>query len=161
MNNNEYIIEFSIEEKYQLLFLTFVEDALAKASLHSVPGMNMCYLRQEKDSWFVDIAGSNVHAVQGLSPKLVDLDAIYCNSTWLVYNSYGVEAARATIVREAARVFEAYSISVDERHLGLVADYMTQLGSIRGCNRVGIAEEPCTLEKASFERATYFLAQSA
>ncbi len=39
--------------------------------------------------------------------------------------NYGVEAARACIVREISSVFKVYGISVDKRHLGLIADYMT------------------------------------
>lgn len=41
--------------------------------------------------------------------------------------AYGVEACRATIVREVSSVFGAYGIGVDPRHLSLIADFMTHL----------------------------------
>ena len=41
-----------------------------------------------------------------------------------VWRVLGVEAARATLVREVRAVFGAYGIAVDPRHLGLIADYM-------------------------------------
>lgn len=38
--------------------------------------------------------------------------------------TYGIEMARAAIVREMGGVFGVYSIEVDIRHLELIADYM-------------------------------------
>lgn len=38
--------------------------------------------------------------------------------------TYGVEMARAAILREVGGVFSAYKIDVDVRHLELIADYM-------------------------------------
>jgi hypothetical protein len=40
--------------------------------------------------------------------------------------TYGVEAARQTILREIAGVFNVYKIDVDARHLELIADYMVR-----------------------------------
>ena len=47
------------------------------------------------------------------------------NDVHAVLRAYGVEAARATITAEIRSVFGVYGIAVDERHLGLIADYMT------------------------------------
>ena len=38
---------------------------------------------------------------------------------------YGVEACRSSIIEQITAVFGVYGIEVDERHLGLIADYMT------------------------------------
>lgn len=38
--------------------------------------------------------------------------------------TYGIEMARAAIVREISGVFGVYNIEVDIRHLELIADYM-------------------------------------
>ena len=38
---------------------------------------------------------------------------------------YGVEVARALLIREIAGVFNAYNIRVNRRHLDLVADHMS------------------------------------
>lgn len=46
------------------------------------------------------------------------------NDVMAVWRVLGVEAARATLVREVRAVFGAYGIAVDPRHLGLIADYM-------------------------------------
>jgi DNA-directed RNA polymerase I subunit RPA1 len=44
--------------------------------------------------------------------------------------AYGVEACRATVVKEVSGVFGAYGIGVDPRHLSLIADFMTHLVSL-------------------------------
>ena len=54
------------------------------------------------------------------------------NDVMAVWRVLGVEAARATLVREVRAVFGAYGIAVDPRHLGLIADYMMhQVGHAR------------------------------
>lgn len=67
------------------------------------------------------------------------------NDIWAVCQTYGVEAARASIVAEITGVFGAYGIAVDPRHLGLVADHMTFDGGYRPLNRAGMADfsSPC------------------
>ncbi|CAL6053543.1 DNA-directed_RNA polymerase subunit [Hexamita inflata] len=156
-----YNITFSIKKEFQLLFLTFIEEALHKTTLHEVENITECFLRNENGSWFVDIAGSNMDAVKGLKPAMISMDQIKCNSVWKIYLTYGVEAARNAIIQEASAVFSVYSISVDQRHLALVADYMTQLGGVRACSRNGIGAQPHPISKASFERATHFVTEAA
>jgi hypothetical protein len=54
-----------------------------------------------------------------------------CNDVYAMLTTYGVEAARATILKEVQAVFGAYGIGVDPRHLGLIADFMTHTGGYR------------------------------
>jgi DNA-directed RNA polymerase I subunit RPA1 len=56
---------------------------------------------------------------------LVDINRIRSNDIHAMLNTYGVEAARSTIINEIMSVFKHYSISVNRRHIGLLADYMT------------------------------------
>lgn len=77
-----------------------------------------------------------------------------------ILNTYGVEAARACIVREIGAVFKVYGISVDARHLGLVADYMTFQGGYRPLNRMGIDANTSPLQKISFETSMTFMTVS-
>ncbi|KAI5305403.1 hypothetical protein KEM55_008972, partial [Ascosphaera atra] len=71
---------------------------------------------------------------------------------------YGVEAARASIVREMRAVFEGHSISVDNRHLNLIGDVMTHSGGYRPFNRMGLVKESLSpFMKMSFETTVGFL----
>lgn len=49
---------------------------------------------------------------------------MYSNDINATLHTYGVEMARASIIKEMRAVFDAYSIAVDGRHLELIADYM-------------------------------------
>lgn len=62
---------------------------------------------------------------------VVDLDSIYSNDINACLENYGVEMARAVILKEVQGVFGAYNIDVNLRHLELIADYM--VGSNSGC----------------------------
>ena len=56
---------------------------------------------------------------------ILDVNRITTNDVGSILSTYGVEAARATLMREVSSVFGAYGIAVDPRHLGLIADFMT------------------------------------
>ena len=55
----------------------------------------------------------------------------------------------------------AYGISVDPRHLGLIADYMTHEGAYKPLNRNGIGSSVSPLLKMSFETTVSFLTDAA
>jgi len=59
-----------------------------------------------------------------MSESIVDTSRLKTNDIGAVLKTYGVEAARATIVQEISSVFAAYAINVNTRHLLLIADYM-------------------------------------
>ena len=70
---------------------------------------------------------------------------------------YGVEAARATIIREMESVFKGHSIAVDLRHLSLIADVMTRGGGFTPFNRTGFKSITSPFLKMSFETTVGFL----
>jgi len=92
---------------------------------------------------------------------LLDVDRLTTNDVHAMLVTYGVEAARATILREVSSVFGAYGIGVDPRHLSLIADFMTHLGGYRPCNRMGIDSSTSPLLKMSFETAARFLTDAS
>jgi len=56
--------------------------------------------------------------------SIIEDHEIYSNDIYAVLRTYGVEMARAAILREISGVFGAYKIDVNIRHLELIADYM-------------------------------------
>ncbi|KAI4319607.1 hypothetical protein MLD38_033187 [Melastoma candidum] len=94
--------------------------------------------------------------------RMLDIRYIYSNNIHAILNTYGVEAAREVIMREVQHVFRSYGISVDIRHLTLIADFMTQMGGYRPMNRLGaIAESISPFSKMTFETATKFIVEAA
>ena len=71
-------------------------------------------------------------------PHVLNLNKLTSNNISAVLKTYGVEAARATIVNQVNEVFAVYGISINHRHMSLVADSMTFMGDYRAMNRTGM-----------------------
>jgi DNA-directed RNA polymerase I subunit RPA1 len=55
---------------------------------------------------------------------ILEINEIYSNDIFAMLQTYGVEMARATVLREMRGIFAMYNIDVNRRHLELIADYM-------------------------------------
>jgi len=129
------------------------------AVVHQVPQIRRAIVdppKTEEEDVFVKTDGVNIVAMFEHS-KILDLNRLYCNNIHSVYNQYGIEAASSVIVKEVRNVFKVYGITVDPRHLSLIAEYMTSGGSYRPFNRVGMSDSTSALQQISFETATEFL----
>ena len=74
----------------------------------------------------------------------------------------GIEAARVVLIDQVFEVMGNYSISIDRRHVELVADIMTTRGTVLGINRFGLQHmKESVLMLASFEKTTEFLFDAA
>ena len=62
----------------------------------------------------------------GSDESILEDDEIYSNDIYAILKTYGVEMARAAILREMTGIFGVYNIVVNKRHLELIADYMVQ-----------------------------------
>ncbi|PPD87092.1 hypothetical protein GOBAR_DD15973 [Gossypium barbadense] len=92
----------------------------------------------------------------------LDVRYLYSNNIHAMLNTYGVEAARETIISEISNVFTSYGIGVNIRHLTLIADFMTHSGRYRPMSRLGsIAECISPFSKMSFETASKFIVDAA
>ncbi len=100
--------------------------------------------------------GVNLAGVWEHYDKL-DLNAIYTNDVAAILRTYGVEAARTAIMQEIAGVFAVYGINVDNRHLSVIADYMTYEGGYKPFNRMGMSSNPSPFTQMSFETTANFL----
>jgi DNA-directed RNA polymerase I subunit RPA1 len=89
--------------------------------------------------------------------KILDVNRIYVNDIHAFSNVYGIEAASRILVKEVQNVFGVYGITVDPRHLLLIADYMTFDGTYRAMNRGGIAAHASPIQQMTFESSLTFL----
>ncbi|GLC72049.1 hypothetical protein PLESTF_001198600 [Pleodorina starrii] len=142
----------------KLLMLEIVERVAAITLVRSTPGIDKVYVveAQGKESAKVQTDGVNFEGAWHHS-DLANVNALTTNDIYAMYTTFGVEAARATIMREVQSVFSAYGIGVDPRHLSLIADFMTHQGGYRACNRIGIETSVSPFLKMSFETAAHFL----
>lgn len=84
------------------------------------------------------------------------------NNIYEVYKTLGIEAARTTIIREMKLVMENHGMSIDRRHLMLLADLMTGNGDVLGITRYGLSQmKESVLNLASFEKTADHLFDAA
>jgi DNA-directed RNA polymerase III subunit RPC1 len=79
-----------------------------------------------------------------------------------IFEVLGIEATRAAIQHEVRSTVDAYGISIDPRHLTLLADLMTCKGEVLGISRFGITKmKDSVMMLASFEKTTDHLFEAA
>ncbi|TFK71780.1 beta and beta-prime subunits of DNA dependent RNA-polymerase [Pluteus cervinus] len=161
-------LEFG-SEMPKLLFVGVIERACRFTVIREIPGISACFQNKEKVKGGEPIIklttnGSNLRGMwnfaTGSGSSIVDEDDIYSNDIYAMLTTYGVEVARAAILREMSGVFGVYNIKVDRRHLELIADYMTFDGGYKPFNRKGISTNPSPLLKASYETTAAFLSDA-
>ena len=139
----------------KILILEVVEDLCATMFVQQTLGITKVHVTNTADKVGITTEGSNLEFAWGLDG--VDHDKLYTNDICKVLDTYGVEACRQSIIKEIQNVFNHYGISVDFRHLSLIADYMTHQGGYRPFNRGGIANHSSPILKMSFETSMNFL----
>ena len=142
----------------KILMRELAEKVIVMTVMRGIPGITKCYVldAQARGEHVVQTDGINIEGTWEHS-DLIDVNRLTTNSPAAMLKTHGIEAARATILKEVSSVFGAYGIAVDPRHLALIADYMTHTGSYRACNRLGIESSTSPLLKMSFETAAAFL----
>ncbi|KAG8528213.1 uncharacterized protein KY384_007130 [Bacidia gigantensis] len=150
----------------KLLPLPLVEEACHKAIIQHIPNIGACTYTTEKvkneetnkleEEPIVLTQGVNLRAMHEYQ-GILDPHRILTNDIWEMIEVYGIEAGRATLIREMDAVFKGHSIKVDLRHLNLIADFMTRGGGFKPFNRTGLASSVSPLQKASFETTTQFV----
>ncbi|KAL1914900.1 uncharacterized protein VTP21DRAFT_7816 [Calcarisporiella thermophila] len=147
----------------KILMLALVEQVCHRTVIREVPGISRCHIappKNESDTQRNILAeGTNLRGMWELD-NVLDVNRIYTNDIAAILRTYGVEAARNAIVREITEVFDAYHISVDHRHLSIIADYMTFEGGYKPFNRMGIESNVSPFLKMSFETTCHFLTQA-
>lgn len=180
MNKCADIVKFRFDEKKgewcditmeydadvpKVLMLSIVEDALRQSLIQQIPGLATCtYVPDEEVSKgvkapVVHTAGVNLKAMQAY-PHIINPNTISTNDIAAMLANYGVEACRAAIIQELSGVFGGHGISVDHRHLNLIADFMTRGGGFSPFNRNGLRGSVSPFMKMSFETTVGFLADA-
>ncbi|KAH8399848.1 hypothetical protein KR215_003442, partial [Drosophila sulfurigaster] len=84
------------------------------------------------------------------------------NNICEIYQTLGIEAARTIIMGEITDVMEGHGMSVDWRHIMLLASQMTARGEVLGITRHGLAKmRESVFNLASFEKTADHLFDAA
>src|SRR4030042_296656 len=118
--------------------------------IKGVEGIQRAVIRRLSGHFVVYTEGSNLEKV--LQIEHVDRKRTTTTRILEIYEALGVEAARNSIIFEANRTLEEQGLTVDIRHIMLVADLMTSDGDVKAIGRHGISgRKSSVLARAAFE----------
>jgi DNA-directed RNA polymerase I subunit RPA1 len=145
-----------------LLMVGLVERAAEDTVVRARPNINEGFVNKEEGRGrCLQTAGCNFEEIWQLSDEEVDHTKLVSNHIWGIRCAYGVEAARMSIADQIRGVFAVYGISVDPRHLSLIADFMTYDGEYKPMNRIGMTDVSSTFLQMSYESTSVFMVDAA
>ena len=125
-------------------------EKIKKISLKGVEGIKRVVIRKEGDEYILYTEGSSLKKVMQFDG--VDPTRIKTNNINEIGEVLGIEAARNAIINEATDTLREQGLSVDVRHIMLVADIMTVDGEVKQIGRHGVSgEKASVLARAAFE----------
>ncbi|MCL2607616.1 MAG: DNA-directed RNA polymerase subunit A'' [Methanomassiliicoccaceae archaeon] len=155
------IIVASDEPSYKKLQIIY--DAVKGVKIKGIDGIIRAVIRKEEkggNKWVIYTEGSNLKEVLKIAG--VDQNRTMTNSIQEVADVLGIEAARNSIIREAHSTLSEQGLSVDIRHIMLVADLMTNDGYVKAIGRHGISgRKSSVLARAAFEITAAHLLHAA
>uniref|UniRef100_A0A1D1Z0S6 DNA-directed RNA polymerase subunit n=1 Tax=Anthurium amnicola TaxID=1678845 RepID=A0A1D1Z0S6_9ARAE len=158
----DFEVHFTINNESHILLAEIAQKVAKRVCIKDSRNIEQCSVTEDKVTKRIalETAGVNFRAFWDLEEYL-DINHIRSNDIHAILNTYGVEAARSAIINEVKNVFDYYKISVDIRHLSLIADFMTANGDYRPMNRIGVFHSTSPFSKMTFETATKFIVQAA
>ena len=121
-------------------------------TLKGISEIKRVVIRKEDtiDEYVLYTEGSSLKHIADLDG--VDMTRSTTNNINEIYEVFGIEAARNSIIKEATDTLREQGLEVDVRHIMLVADIMTVDGEVKAIGRHGISgEKASVLARAAFE----------
>ncbi|KAH8305928.1 hypothetical protein KR018_004137 [Drosophila ironensis] len=155
-------LKLNLSVRYQKPDLTsIIRDLAGKSVVHQVQHIKRAIIyKGVNDEQLLKTDGINIGEMFQHN-KILDLNRMYSNDIHAIAKTYGIEAASQVIVKEVSNVFKVYGITVDRRHLSLIADYMTFDGTFQPLSRKGMEHSSSPLQQMSFESSLQFLRSAA
>ncbi|MDD1720617.1 MAG: DNA-directed RNA polymerase subunit A'', partial [Euryarchaeota archaeon] len=144
--------------RYRTL-LQIVEKVRAM-TIKGIDDIKRVVVRKERDEYVLYTEGSSLKKTIQLDH--IDATRTKTNNINEMAEAFGIEAARNSIIEEAMDTLREQGLTVDVRHIMLVADMMTIDGEVKQIGRHGIAgEKTSVLSRAAFEVTVNHLLDAA
>ncbi len=133
---------------------------LKSVRLQGVKGIEKVIVTKENEEPVIKTRGTNLKIV--IKMPEIDGAKTTTNDIKEIARVLGVEAGRTAIVNELDGVLKENGISIDIRHIMLLADLMTWDGDIKGIVRTGIARQKSSpFARAAFEETVKHLLEAS
>lgn len=135
---------------------------LTRSIVNGIEGAGRATVTQDPKTqeFYIISSGSNIEPI--MQVEGVDPSRIYTNDLFETYRVLGIEAARNTLALELKKTMDEQDISVNDRHISLIADAMTADGTIQSIGRHGlVGKKESVFAKAAFEETIKHLINAA
>ena len=164
-NKDEQLNGLSDQTDVLSIFKNIQEDILNNVVIKGIKGITNIVM-SEKDvysyidneiindkTWILETDGVNILDV--FNSRYVDFINTYSNDIIEIYDTLGIEAARLLLIEQITEVIEYEGSYINDRHIELLCDIMTNKGILTAINRQGINRGDIgPLAKCSFEDTT-------
>ncbi|PWN92533.1 beta and beta-prime subunits of DNA dependent RNA-polymerase [Acaromyces ingoldii] len=149
-----------VDEKEIYYGLKLLKRALPKIIIKGIHEAARAVISDEKGSRKLLVEGYGLREVM-TTEGVVGLQT-HTNHIMEMKEVLGIEAARTSVFREIDYTMASHGMSIDPRHVMLLADVMTYKGEVLGITRFGVAKmKDSVLMLASFEKTTDHLFDAA
>lgn len=150
INGDHIVLSSNVEySDFIIRDLRLLADKFRDLQISGIKNIGRVIIRRD-DEWIIHTEGSNLKEV--LSMDGIDQVRTTTNNIHEIGQVLGIEAARRSIINEAQKTLSEQGLSVDVRHIMLVADIMTSEGVVKSIGRHGISgEKSSVLARAAFE----------
>jgi len=150
VGEDEFVLTVKGNKSSDLKLLYAAREKIKKATISGMKGIDQVLPVKRNDDYVLLTSGTNLRDVLGMDE--VDAVRTVTNDLHETAAVLGIEAARELIIEEVLKVVESQGLSVDVRHIMLVADIMCQSGAVKGITRFGVvSEKSSVLARSSFE----------
>jgi len=149
IDDNRIIIRPEKESYRELLQLAKNAE---NVTLKGIKDIKRVVIRKEENigEYVLYTEGSSLKNLEGFHG--VDMTRTITNNIHEIYEVFGIEAARNSLIKEATDTLREQGLTVDVRHIMLVSDIMTVDGEVKAIGRHGISgEKASVLARAAFE----------
>jgi DNA-directed RNA polymerase subunit A" len=149
VDQKENLLIMAPEESSYRELLQLAEK-IKKLSLKGIEGIKRVVIRKEDDEYVLYTEGSALRKIMQFDG--IDPNRTKTNNINEIAEVLGIEAGRNAIINEATDTLREQGLSVDVRHIMLVADIMTVDGEVKQIGRHGVSgEKASVLARAAFE----------
>ena len=118
-----------------------------------IDGTKQIFFQKDKENnWFLSADGGQF--IDFFNISYIDKYKILSNNVWDIYRLLGIEAARQFLIDEFNNVVSSDGTYINEKHITLLVDIMTNAGELKPVSRYGTTRNNTgIISKASFEES--------
>ncbi|MBN2094769.1 MAG: DNA-directed RNA polymerase subunit A'' [Candidatus Aenigmarchaeota archaeon] len=137
-----------------------LKDKLLKIHIAGIKGVLESLIINQNGKWIVQSRGGTLKKI--LAIEGIDAKNTHTTNIKEMADVFGIEAARALVIRELILTLQQQGVDVDKRYIGLVADAMCVDGDVRAVGRYGLMKsKKSILARLNFEETIKVLFNAA